>query len=133
MTFDMQRARDLCDKLSVGGGQTVSANIAYYKAHYQAAKMLPAALDRIEELEAALIGERTLVLKLQHYPNIAIKQLKAEGKLDASRVDIREVGNYEGDLNRAAHELEEEVCEHDWTNMAPNNHMTCSRCGKIKW
>ena len=27
----------------------------------------------------------------------------------------------------------EKLCEHIWENMAPNNHMTCSRCGKAKW
>ena len=31
------------------------------------------------------------------------------------------------------HTPTERVCKHDWVNMAPNNHMTCSRCGKIKW
>lgn len=23
-------------------------------------------------------------------------------------------------------------CSHNWVNMAPNNHMTCSKCGEVK-
>jgi hypothetical protein len=56
--FNVQKARDICENLPVGGGQTIKANILFYKRYYAAGKMLPAALDRIEELEKALIEKQ---------------------------------------------------------------------------
>jgi hypothetical protein len=28
---------------------------------------------------------------------------------------------------------ETHVCGHDWVNMAPNDHVTCRKCGKVEW
>lgn len=49
MTFDLEAARKTCEKLPVGGGQTLKANIAFLSKYYPAGKMLPAALDEISK------------------------------------------------------------------------------------
>ena len=39
-------------------------------------------------------------------------------------------------MNKKINELSDKCKdgkEHKWSNMAPNNHMTCSKCGKVKW
>lgn len=49
--------------------------------------------------------------------------------------------NISKELTQYAHscdvEQETKKCkdkkEHDWVNMAPNRHSTCSKCGKVKW
>ena len=40
------------------------------------------------------------------------------------------------EMNKKINELSDKCKdgkEHKWSNMAPNNHMTCSKCGKVKW
>lgn len=91
MTFDLQAAREICDKLTPVKD---AIDIDYQNA--LAAEMLPATLDRIAELEAALIEERSQWNAIckdigadphdryctteDDYPE-ARKQLHAEGKL----------------------------------------------------
>lgn len=62
MTFDLQAARAICDKLASGKD---AIDIDYQNA--LAAEMFPAALDRIAELEAALVEERTN--EIENNPN----------------------------------------------------------------
>jgi len=50
--FDIKKAREICENLPIGGGQTIKANIAFMRAYYPAGRMLPAALDEIERLRA---------------------------------------------------------------------------------
>lgn len=57
MTFDLQAAREICIKLGLRYPARTLINDDYQCA--LAAEMFPAALDRIEELEAALIEERS--------------------------------------------------------------------------
>lgn len=57
MTFDMQAAREICIKLGLRYPARALIDDDYQCA--LAAEMLPAALDHIDELEKALIEERS--------------------------------------------------------------------------
>ena len=93
--FDMQKAREKCENLPVGGGQTIKANILFYKRYYEAGKMLPAALDRIEELENALVEERASHIDLDmEYARLECDSYR--GSPDKSRMAAREQLHAEG-------------------------------------
>lgn len=53
MKFDKQAAREICGRIK-GYEDPDGGNLA----EFQAAEILPTALDRIDELEAALVEER---------------------------------------------------------------------------
>ena len=73
--------------------------------HLAALTYLPAALDEIDR-QANRIAE--LEADLTTY---AIDDLSDE---------------------RLSNRMANHSCKHNWVNMAPNNHMTCSKCGKVK-
>ena len=52
-----------------------------FNASGEVFRTLKATLDEIDQLRKDLIEERRMVLKLQHFPDVARKQLKAEGKI----------------------------------------------------
>lgn len=62
MTFNLQAAREICIKLSLRYPARALIVDDYQCA--LASEMLPAALDRIAELEAALVEERKSKLQL---------------------------------------------------------------------
>lgn len=89
--------------------------------------------QRISELNAAYQkAQNSNLLRKQAYESlekIASEQAKRIAELEA---DLTTYAIDDLSDERLSNRMANHSCKHNWVNMAPNNHMTCSKCGKVK-
>jgi len=122
MTFDMQAARELCEKASFHlTGNEIDEDL---KILVDQAAMLPAALDRIEELQADNIRKDGL-----------IGRLMAEGNDMPKTIDrlTKRIAELEGDLSdykKVARDLDRDLVKK--AMLADKQHAALKKLGQAK-
>ena len=81
---------------------------------------------QVTELERKVVESNHRNLDLQYMVDSDTKTI-AELKAALTAYAIDDLSD-----ERLSNRMANHSCKHNWVNMAPNNHMTCSKCGKVK-